>query len=213
MSAALVELLGEAAGTAQPLTDDDSNRERILDAALREAAAVGIERLTVEDVVRRAGLGRMTVYRRFPRRDDLVRALVLRETQRFLAAVSAGIERASDPDDAIAESFVAALAFAREHPLLRRLAHAEPGAVTETLAADDAAILSMGSAFIAGRIHGDASGAPSRRTRRVADILARLFLTYIAIPPTDPDPASDAQLRGFAREILAPLIAVSRSRA
>ena len=55
---------------------------------------MGLDRITVEDVVRRVGLGRMTVYRRFPRRDDLVRALVMRETQRFLAAVSAGIDRA-----------------------------------------------------------------------------------------------------------------------
>lgn len=213
MASPLIELLGEAAGAADPARDDDRNRGRILDAALREAAAVGLDRITVEDVVRRAGLGRMTVYRRFPRRDDLVRALVLRETQRFLTAVSAGIDRADDPEDAIAEAFVAALSFAREHPMLQRLAHSDPGAVAETVAADDAAILSMGSAFIARRIHGAAPGAPSRRTQRVADTLARLFLTYLAIPPTDPDPASDAQLRSFAREVLTPLIAAGRARA
>ena len=72
--------------------------------------------------MRRAGLGRMTVYRRFARRDDLVRALVLRETQRFLAAVAGAIERAPDGSDGVAEAFVAAVAFVRGHPLLRRVA-------------------------------------------------------------------------------------------
>ena len=47
--------------------------------------------MTVEDVVRRARLGRMTVYRRFARREDLVEALVVRECRRFLSAVADGI--------------------------------------------------------------------------------------------------------------------------
>lgn len=200
----LAELLVRAAG--QPEEPADGNRERILDAALAEAALVGVPRLTVEDVVRRSGLGRMTVYRRFPRRDDLVQALVLRETQRFLAAVAAGIDRAADRRDGVAEAFVAAVTFAREHPILLRLAHGEPGAVTETLAADNATILSMGAAFIAREIHGDRPGGPSRSVRWVADVLARLFMTYLAVPPSDPDPADDTELRRFAEQVLTPMV-------
>jgi TetR/AcrR family transcriptional repressor of uid operon len=202
--AAFAELLARAAETDEG-EEVDATRERILDAALAEGAAVGLARVTVEDVVRRSGLGRMTVYRRFPRRDDLIEALVVRETRSFLAAVAAGIDRAGD-DDPVAEAFVAAVTFAREHPLLKRLAHADPGAVTETLAAHDAVVLTMGTAFIAARIQGDAAGPPSRRGRWTADLLARLFWTYLAIPPSDPDVIDDAELRAFAREILTPLI-------
>ena len=43
------------------------------------------------------GVSRMTVYRRYPRRDDLVAALVRRETQRFLGAVTDAIDAAEDP--------------------------------------------------------------------------------------------------------------------
>jgi TetR/AcrR family transcriptional regulator, repressor for uid operon len=39
-------------------------------------------------------------YRRYPRRDDLVEALVRRETQRFLGAVADAIDAAEDPHDA-----------------------------------------------------------------------------------------------------------------
>jgi AcrR family transcriptional regulator len=197
----LAELVREAVAGHSPV-DDDPTRERILDAALAEGALAGVDRLTVEDVVRRSGLGRMTVYRRFAKRDDLVRALVLRETERFLDAVAAGIERAPDRRAGVAEGFVAAVAFVREHPLLSRVPVAAPGSVLEL----DPEVLAMGRGFIAAAIHGEARGAPSRAERWVADALARLFLTYIAIPPDDPDPASDAQLRRFATEVVTPMI-------
>lgn len=201
--AAFAELVTRAAeGDAAAA---DRTRERILDATLAQAATVGLGRVTVEDVVRRSGLGRMTVYRRFSRRDDLIEALVVRETRSFLDAVSAGIDDAGD-DDSVAEAFVAAVTFAREHPLLKRLTHADPGAVTETLAAHDAIVLTMGTAYIAERIQGEAPGRPSRQVRWTADLLARLFWTYLAIPPTDPDVRDDSELRAFAREILTPLI-------
>jgi AcrR family transcriptional regulator len=60
-------------------TPDDATSERILDAALALSAASGLRHLTMDDVARRAGVGRMTVYRRFSDRDGLVDALVERE--------------------------------------------------------------------------------------------------------------------------------------
>lgn len=201
--AALAELVARAAEPDSAAGDE--TRERILDAALAQAAAVGLSRVTVEDVVRRSGLGRMTVYRRFARRDELIEALGVRETRSFLDAVAAGIDGAGE-EDPTAEAFVAAVTFAREHPLLKRLAHADPGAVTETLAAHDAVILTMGTAFIAERIQGDSPGKPSRHVRWTADVLARIFWTYLAIPPTDPDAMDDSELREFARDIIAPMI-------
>jgi len=197
----LAELLREAASGHSPV-DDDPTRERILDAALAESALSGVDRLTVEDVVRRSGLGRMTVYRRFSKRDDLVRAMVLRETQRFLDAVAAGIARAPDSNAGVAEGFVAAVAYVRAHPLLSRVPAAAPGSVLEM----DPEVLVMGREFIAAAIHRHGRGAPSRAERWVADALARLFLTYIAIPPNDPDPASEKELRRFATEVITPMI-------
>ena len=67
----------------------------------------------------------MTAYRRYPRRDDLVEALVRRETQRFLGAVADAIESVEDPEEGVAEAFIAAVSFAREHPILRRAAQSE----------------------------------------------------------------------------------------
>jgi TetR/AcrR family transcriptional regulator, repressor for uid operon len=201
IAAQLIGVIGDATASGGVDESADRTSQRILDAALIEAAAVGLQRITVEDVVRRAGVSRMTAYRRYPRRDDLVAALVRRETQRFLAAVADAIEVVADPHDGVAEAFIAAVTFAREHPMLRRAAHAEPAPI-----ADSAELLSMGSAFIANYIHGEAPGAPSQHVRWVADVFARLFFTYISIPPTDPDFADNAELRRFAHQVLTPMV-------
>jgi TetR/AcrR family transcriptional regulator, repressor for uid operon len=197
----LIDVVGAATAGGRVDESADRTSQRILDAALAEAASVGLQRLTVEEVVRRAGVSRMTAYRRYPRRDDLVAALARRETQRFLAAVADAIDRAAAPRDGVAEAFIAAVSFAREHPILRRAAHSDPAPVAESVE-----LVAMGSAFIANYIHGDAPGAPGRQVRWVADVFARLFFTYLSMPPSDPDFADDAELRTFAHEVLTPMV-------
>ncbi len=146
--------LVSAASVHPPMSTNDLNdsldrtTHRILDAAVTEAAAVGLNRLTVEEVVRRAGVSRMTAYRRYPRRDDLIAALVLREANRFLAAVGDGIAAAAQTRDGVIDGFVAAVQFAREHPMLRRAGHTDSALSTE----DTATLLSIGSQFLAGNL-------------------------------------------------------------
>ena len=201
IDAQLIEVVGGASAGGSVDESADRTSQRILDAALVEAAAVGLQRITVEDVVRRAGVSRMTAYRRYPRRDDVVEALVRRETQRFLATVGDAIDTVEDSHDGVAEAFIAAVTFAREHPMLRRAAHTEPVPI-----ADSAELLTMGSASIANYIHGEAPGTPPQRVRWVADVFARLLFTYISMPPIDPDFADDGELRRFAREVLTPMV-------
>lgn len=201
IDAQIIELVGGASAGGRIDESADRTSQRILDAALAEAAAVGLQRITVEDVVRRAGVSRMTAYRRYPRRDDLVEALVRRETQRFLAAVADAIDSVADPNDGVAEAFIAAVSFARAHPMLRRAGQSEPAPI-----ADSVELLTMGSAFIANYIHGGEPGTPSQQVRWVADVFARLFFTYISMPPSDPDFGDDAELRRFAHEVLTPMV-------
>ncbi|HEY8373096.1 MAG TPA: helix-turn-helix domain-containing protein [Pseudonocardiaceae bacterium] len=55
--------------------DDD----RLLDAARECVLAIGVRRTTLTEVARRAGVSRMTLYRRFPDVRSLVAALMTRE--------------------------------------------------------------------------------------------------------------------------------------
>ncbi|MDZ4268144.1 MAG: TetR/AcrR family transcriptional regulator, partial [Mycobacterium sp.] len=154
----------------------------------------------------KAGVSRMTAYRRYPRRDDLVAALVRRETQRFLATVADDIEATVDPEEGVSNAFIAAVTFARDHPILRRAAHADPAPPGES-----AELIDMGSAFIAHYMHGEAPGTPTQAVRWVADVFARLFFTYLSMPPSDPDFGDDAELRRFARTVLTPMVRTALS--
>ena len=55
----------------------DEITTRILAATLEQAELVGIRRTTMEDVARRSGVGRATLYRRFPTKAALIDAVVL----------------------------------------------------------------------------------------------------------------------------------------
>ena len=107
---------------SRPARDDD----RILDAARDTILAVGLRRTTVSDVARRAGLSRMTVYRRYPDGAALIRALMWREFGGLLEQVQtevAGLPRARSRLVTATVRIVERLA---EHPLMRRLLDLEP---------------------------------------------------------------------------------------
>jgi AcrR family transcriptional regulator len=55
------------------------NDDRLLDAARESILAVGWRRATLTDVARRAGVSRMTVYRRWPAMRTLLGDLLVRE--------------------------------------------------------------------------------------------------------------------------------------
>jgi AcrR family transcriptional regulator len=65
--------------------DDDDPTAALLDAARACVLAVGVRRTTFSDVARRAGVSRMTLYRRFPDLDALLAALMTREFGRLIA--------------------------------------------------------------------------------------------------------------------------------
>ena len=60
------------------MANEATTRERVLEACYACIARHGLDRTTVEDVAREAGLSRATIYRAFPGgRDDLVRETVV----------------------------------------------------------------------------------------------------------------------------------------
>lgn len=96
-----------------------SNRhnERVLDAARDCVLAYGVRRTTLTDVARRAGVSRMTIYRRWPDVRTLVADLMTREWVRVVAELDT-----SDPVRAIVEG----VRRLRAHPLLRKIVEADP---------------------------------------------------------------------------------------
>ena len=78
--------------------DGATAQEQLLDAAERLFYRDGIRAISVDAVVERAGVNKMSVYRQFSSKDDLVVAYLTRMDERFRARVEASI--AKHPGDA-----------------------------------------------------------------------------------------------------------------
>jgi AcrR family transcriptional regulator len=107
------------------VTEDDGSDE-ILDAARATVLDFGLRRTTVSEVARRAGLSRMTVYRRYPDGAALMRALMTREFGALLAR--AREETTSEPTarERLVGTAIATIEALMTHPLMLRLLELEP---------------------------------------------------------------------------------------
>ena len=86
--------------------DAARNRSSLLAAAAEEFASRGMD-ASVADIARRAGVGKGTVFRHFPTKDDLLAAVVLDRVDE-LAALARRLFRADDAGDALFELLAAA---------------------------------------------------------------------------------------------------------
>jgi len=106
-------------GTAR--VDDDA----LLDAARGCVLDVGFRRTTLTDVARRAGVSRMTLYRRFADVRQLVADLMTREFTELLRAVTAELPGGTHRDLLVARA-TASIAALWSNPLLGRVLDVDP---------------------------------------------------------------------------------------
>src|SRR3954469_16944752 len=97
----------------------------VLDAARACVLAVGVRRTTVTDVARRAGVSRMTLYRRFPDLEGVLAALMKREFGRLVADAAAQAEGSNTRERVVAMVTHGAQALASD-PLFERLLAVDP---------------------------------------------------------------------------------------
>jgi AcrR family transcriptional regulator len=191
-------------------TSADEVRERILDAAAAEFVEFGLRRTTVEAVARRAGIGRMTLYRRFAGKEELVRAVVLRELQAFMAELDELMAAEAPLVDQMVESFVFTVLHAREHPLFGRLLDTDPEATLPYVTLDGATMLESGIAFTVQHIRAtpESKGMSTAGIRRAAEASTRLAQSMILTPGGSA--ASPAAIRVFARQSIPALLDSAR---
>ncbi|CAM5643128.1 TetR/AcrR family transcriptional regulator [Streptomyces tanashiensis] len=109
-----------------PIRHNHEDTDPVLDAARDCVLAVGVRRTTLTDIARRAGVSRMTIYRRWPDVRSLVGDLMTREW----ITVAAGAMPPSDEDrperERIVEGLVAGAAAFRAHPLFHKIIDVDP---------------------------------------------------------------------------------------
>ncbi len=91
-----------------------------LDAARDNILAVGWRRTTLTDVAKRAGVSRMTMYRKWPDMQSLLADLLVREWGGLIDAALV------DADGSVSRGVVRTVAALRENPLFRRIVEIDP---------------------------------------------------------------------------------------
>jgi AcrR family transcriptional regulator len=186
----------------------DATSQRALDAALDLAAASGLKNLTMDDVARRAGVGRMTVYRRFGDKATLLDALAVRECRRCLAEIGAALNQDDPVDERVASLAVATLRVIRRHPLLERLGRVEPEALLNELTRDGSAVFCLVREFLialtlqAQRRGEMVAGDPAL----LAEFALRLGASFVLMPDSVLPLENEAALHEALRALYGPLV-------
>jgi AcrR family transcriptional regulator len=96
----------------------------LLDAARAGILAVGWRRTTLTDVARRAGVSRMTIYRRWPDMQSLLADLMTREWSGLVVAHGAGGDGPTRPR--LARAVAAAVSGLRDNELFAKIVEVDP---------------------------------------------------------------------------------------
>jgi AcrR family transcriptional regulator len=192
--------------------DTDETRTRVLDAAYEQFSRMGVQRSTMEDVARRAGVSRITVYRRFATKDALVEHVVRREFRRYFDRFLIDIQQAETAADRVVLGFVSSLRAIRRNPLIGGLIATEPDLVVPSMISDGGRTLATVRQFVAGQLrHEPRAGhvADDLDIDHVAELMVRISASFLAIPSHLIDLDDDAQLAALARRFLVPMLSPS----
>ena len=192
-----------AGATAGPEPDDAATA--MLDAAEALLREHGLHRWSVDDVAERAGLGRTSVYRRFPSKDDLVHGVLARELRRTIAAVGLAAATQATVEDGVVEAVLAALQ-ALEGSVVDRLLHTDPADVLPFLTTDAGPLVAQARATFTPALVALGVVPDPAHAAVVAESFARLGLSFVltretALPLEDP-----SALRAAVAALVLPLL-------
>jgi AcrR family transcriptional regulator len=188
----------------------------ILEAALEQFALTGIRRTSTDDVARRAGVNRATLYRRFGSREQLLAAAYLHEAGRVLEELTARVPAVPDdpdadfdPADNVIAMFTEAVALMRGHVLLQRMLEVDRDQIARSMTAGAADVLGFAADTIAHRIrelHQWRGTEPPADAGDLGHTVARLIHSLVLTPGGGPDLGTPATARRYAAAVLVPLV-------
>jgi AcrR family transcriptional regulator len=182
----------------------DPSTEAILDAAVVEFERHGLRRVALEDVARRAGVSRTTIYRRFAGKDELIAAVVERENVSLFADIAAELKQAGPQTNYYVEAFTLSILRFRRHRVLNRMMTDEPALVLELAGRHyGAAIDRMADALREIFPGGFAERIGEPAVNELADTILRYAAMALLLPGARPLHTAD-DIRAFATQHFLP---------
>jgi AcrR family transcriptional regulator len=182
----------------------DPSTEAILDAAVVEFERHGFRRVALDDVARRAGVSRTTIYRRFANKDELVAAVVERENVALFSDIAAELKQAGPQSNYYVEAFTLSILRFRRHRVLNRMMSDEPALVLELARKHyGAAIGRMADALRVIFPDGFADRIGEQAVNELADTILRYAAMALLLPGVEPLDSAD-DIRAFATQHFLP---------
>ncbi len=189
----------------------------ILDAARDQFLLTGVRRTSADDIARRAGVNRATLYRRVGTKEDVVRATYVHETQRVLAVIerkigdvpARGEDDGFDPEAYIERFFAVTVTQLRENALLRQLLEIDPDETLAGLTIRAGDTLTLAATLVGDRIRKLRAYAGHTEVADIDDLaatFARLAQSLVLTPDAPPRLDSPARMRAYARRVVVPLV-------
>lgn len=182
-------------------------RDTLCDAARELLAERDWAEVTMAQVATAAGVSRQTLYNEFGTRQEFSQAFVLREVDRFIAAIRATVAgHADDPTTALTSAFELFLVAAEHDPLVRAIVSGDGGDELLTLVTTHGQpVLEHATEQLCAVVLEHWDGVDPADARLLAEAVVRLAISYAALP-SGPSSMTAAQVRTllgpFIREAL-----------
>ncbi|MFF4835453.1 TetR/AcrR family transcriptional regulator [Streptomyces sp. NPDC001315] len=176
-----------------PIRHNRSDNDPVLDAARDCVLAFGVQRTTLTDVARRAGVSRMTLYRRWPDVRSLVGDLMTREWIDVASRAMPQRRPGRDMRGLIVDGLVAGVAAFRAHPLFRKIIDVDPELlltyVLDRRGASQEALLSLlADALTEGHADGSVRRTHTGRQARAVLLVVQSFTLSLRTMTDEDDP-------------------------
>ena len=181
-------------GYIQPIAPDSPTpfavaaRDLLRNTALDAARTLLLDKpwpdVTMSDIARAAGVSRQTLYNEFGSRHGFAQAYVLRETDRFIAAVETAVhQHLDDPATALAAAFTVFLTAAAEDPLVRSIVSGDGSdELLALVTTQGEPVLHRATDRLSGVIVAAWPDLPPTDTALLAETVVRLAISYAALP-------------------------------
>ncbi|GHK01553.1 TetR/AcrR family transcriptional regulator [Streptomyces sp. NPDC003753] len=197
-----------------PIRHNASDGDAVLDAVRDCVLAVGVRRTTLTDVARRAGVSRMTLYRRWPDVRSLVGDLMTREWIQAATGAMPDPRPGTTTRTRIVDGLVNGVDAFRSHPLFRKIVDVDPELLIPYVldrrgASQEALLELLADALREG--HADGSVRPGHPERQARSLLlvAQSFTLSLRTMAEEDDAelsteAFSAELRTILERTLTP---------
>lgn len=179
-------------------------RESLLDAAAQALTEHSWTAVRMADVAAAVGVSRQTVYNEFGSKDELARALLLREATRFLARVEEALDQhPNDPVGGLVAAVEVFLLSAAEEPLLHAIfGGGDHEDLSPLMTNQGLSVLPVITGQLTERFRRDWPDADPVQVNRYADAAVRLAISHVVLPAGDPRDAAADVARVLAPYVL-----------